>query len=140
MEYAIDTPVKITDQSLVRRTKNPLLMLEDATTLKAWILTGVLPNVHLLIPQYKRRGFPWFQRVFFSLHRIESPQKFETLVSRSQHFRHPDMIPCIYLNKKKPVPEKEMFSIRAIFTRKSYEVITVTIHRAINNWQIRFSK
>ncbi len=133
-------PVQITDQTLVRRIKNPLLMLEDATPIKAWILTGVLPNVHLLIPQYKRRGFPWFQRIFFSLHRIESPQKFETLVSRSQHFRDPNMIPCIYLNKKKPVPEKEMFSIRAIFTRKSYEVITVTIHRAANTWQIRFSK
>ncbi|NGX27076.1 MAG: Lysophospholipid transporter LplT [Chlamydiae bacterium] len=132
--------VKVNDLSLVRRTKNPLLMLEDATLFKAWLLTSALPNVHLLFPQYKTRSFPWFQRVFFSLHRIESPQKFETLVSKSRRFRDPNMIPCIYLNKKKPVPEKQMFSIRTIFTRKSYEVISVNIERAQSNWHIRFSK
>ncbi|MDN3506105.1 MAG: MFS transporter [Simkaniaceae bacterium] len=133
-------PIKTIDQTLVRRTKNPLLMLEEATPLKAWLLTSVLPNVHLLVPQYKRRAFPWSQRVFYSLHRIESPQKFETLVSKSRSFQDPNMVPCIYLTKKRPVPEKQLFSIQSVFSRKSYEVITVNIKPAKKGWIIKFSK
>jgi len=133
-------PSKVVDQMLVRKTSRPLLMLEEATPFKLWLLTGVLPNTHFLIPQYRRRGFPYFQRVFYSLHRIESPQKFETLVEKSHHFRDPDMIPCIYLNKKKPIPEKEMFSLSSVLKRKSYEVILVNIHRTSGGYEIRFTK
>jgi len=132
--------VKVSDLVLVRRTKNPLIMLEEATPFKAWLLTSALPNLHILMPQYKRRGFPWSQKVFYSLHRIESPQKFETLISKSKAFLDPKMVPCIYLTKKKPVPEKQLFSIQSIFSRKSYEVIVVNIERAKKGWTIKFSK
>jgi acyl-[acyl-carrier-protein]-phospholipid O-acyltransferase/long-chain-fatty-acid--[acyl-carrier-protein] ligase len=133
-------PLKVVDQTLVRRTKNALLMLEDATPYKAWLLTSVLPDVHLLVPQYKRRSFPWFQRIFFSLHRIESPQKFETLVDKSRAFHDPDMTPCIYLTKKRPVPEKQLFSIQNIFRRKDYEVIGVNVVKEGKGWTLTFSK
>lgn len=138
LRYFVD--VKPLDLSLLRKSAKPLLMLEEGTPYKAWILTSVVPNVHLLVPQYKRRRFPWFQRVFYSLHRIESPQKFETLVARSTSFHDRDMIPCIYINRKRPIPEKQLFSIEGIFTKKSYEVINVNVEKTPKGWEVRFSK
>lgn len=132
--------VKSVNLSTLRRCSKPLLMLEEGTPYKALIMTSIIPNVHLLVPQYKTRRFPWFQRVFFSLHRIESPQKFETLVDQSKSFSEQNMIPCIYINRKRPMPEKQLFSIQGIFTKKSYEVIYVNIEKTDKAWEVRFSK
>jgi len=104
-------------------------MLENGSFLKAWLLCGVIDNLNLLFPQYKTRRFPWFQRFFYSLHRVSSPQKFEELIDHGKLFMEEDLIPCIYLTKKKPVPEKQTFSIRSIFTKKRYQVISVNFEK-----------
>lgn len=132
--------VKVQDLSLFRRSKTPILLLEEATPFKTWLLTSAVPDVHILFPQYKTKSFPWFQNLFFSLHRVESPQKFENLISKGKSFAHKKEVPCIYCAKKKPVPEKQLFSIQSIFTRKSFEVIYVNIDKQGKNWEIRFSK
>lgn len=127
---ALFFPIEARNLELVQNTKNPLLMLEEASFLKGWLLYAILPSIHLLIPQYKVRRFPWFQRVFYSLHRIDSPQKFEALISHGQSFMDSEHIPCIYLVKKKPVPEKQIFSLTEFFKRKNYEVIAVNFSSA----------
>ena len=122
-------PVKAENLTLVTKTKKPLLMLEEGSFLKAWLLCGLLPNLNILVPQYKVRRFPWFQRIFYSLHRIDSPQKFENLVSHGKIFMDSETIPCIYLLKKKPVPAKQSLSLTNFISRKSYEVITVNFEK-----------
>lgn len=133
-------PVKPVDISLVSKSPHPLLMLEEATPLKAWLLCGYFPNLHILVPQYKTRSFPYFERFFYSLHRIASPQKFEKLIAHGQQFMDPDTIPCIYLRKKKPIPEKELMPTP--FKKKTYEIISVNITKGPKGKVrlIRFSK
>ncbi|MBS0628671.1 MAG: MFS transporter [Verrucomicrobia bacterium] len=125
---------------LIRKASHPILMLEDGSFLKAWLLCGIVPNIHILVPQYKTRRFPWFQRVFYSIHRIETPHTFEELVFHGQKFADPEMIPCIYLLKKKPIPEKEYSAFRALFKRDKFEVILVNFEKNESGTTIHFSK
>ncbi len=136
------SPVKTVNLKVVLKSENPILMLEEGTFLKAWLLYGVISNLNLLVPQYKTRRFPWFQHFFFSIHRIDSPQKFEELVSKSRSFADKNTIPCIYLLKKKPVPEGQVFSILSVFRRKRYEVISVNFQKPADSKMttIAFSK
>ncbi len=135
-------PVRAVNIELMKKTKNPILMLEEGSRLKGWLLSGIIPNLHLLVPQYKVRRFPWFQRFFYSLHRIDAPDKFEHLIERSKKFQDPEMIPCVYLHKKKPVPDRQSSSIVSLFTRKEYEVILVNFEKNPGDkiTKIRFSK
>lgn len=132
--------VKPINLTLVRKSAKPLLMLEEGSFYKLWLLSSVVPSINVLFPQYKSHRFPWFQRLFFSLHRIESPQKFETLVEKSKSFQNLDTIPCIYLNRKRPMPEKQLFFMQGIFTRKSYQVIYVNVEKSEDTWEVRFSE
>lgn len=135
-------PVKTDNLHLVNKTTNPILMLEQGSFLKAWLLCGVMPNLSILIPQYKTRKFPWFQHLFYSIHRLDSPQRFETLIDKSKQFSRDGMIPCVYLLKKKPIPDTQAFSLKNIFTRKSFEVITVNFEKKVGEkgYTIYFSK
>ncbi|NGX39824.1 MAG: Lysophospholipid transporter LplT [Chlamydiae bacterium] len=135
-------PIKAEGLEMVKKAKKPLLMIEHGSFIRAWLLCTYLPNLNILVPQYKTRRFPWFEKVFYSIHRIDSPQKFEALVSHGKRFVEEDMIPCFYLPKKKPVPEKQTLSFQAIFSRKSFEVITVNFHKPEKGkiTHIQFSK
>lgn len=135
-------PTHTENLELVRKTAQPILMLEEGSFLKAWLLCGIIPNLNLLIPQYKERRFPWFQKVFYSIHRIDSPHLFEELVFHGKKFATPDMIPCIYLLKKKPIPEKQYSAFTALFKRDKFEVISVNFEKPAgsNVTTIRFSK
>ncbi len=122
-------PVEVENFELVEKTNRPILMLEEGSFLKAWLLCSFIPNLNILVPQYKTRRFPWFQHFFYSLHRIDSPQKFETLVEKSKQFSDHETIPCIYLLKKKPIPEKQPFTLPPVFIRKQFEVISVNFEK-----------
>jgi len=130
-------PMKTENLRAVHKAKNPMLMLENGSWLKAWLLCGIVSNLHLLIPQHRVRRFPWFERLFFSIHRIDSPEKFETLVSKGKVFLHEGVVPCIYLRKKKPIPEKH-FSFRSLLPRKSFEVVTVNFEKSGKKTIARF--
>jgi len=129
--------VKANNLEIVSITKNPLLMLEECTPTKAWLVCGFIPHLHILVPQYKRRSFPWFERLFFSLHRIEAPQRFETIVKKAKPFHKGKMIPCVYLSRKMPVPDE-----RSFFARKDFEIIRVRFSKKEGEkyMQINFSK
>lgn len=135
-------PTHTVDIELVRKTTQPILMLEEGSFLKAWLLCGIIPNLNLLVPQYKTRRFPWFQKVFYSIHRIDSPHIFEELVFHGKKFATPDMIPCIYLLKKTPIPEKQYSAFTALFKRDKFEVISVNFEKPAGSkvTTIRFSK
>jgi len=122
-------PVHPINLPLVQKANHPILMLENGSLKKAWLLCSLIPNIHILVPQYKSRRFPWFQRVFYSLHRIDTPHTFEELVSHGKKFSDPDMIPCIYLTKKKPIPEKQFSAFKELFMRDKFQVITVNFEK-----------
>ena len=112
-------------------------MLEECTPIKAWLVCGFISHLHILVPQYKRRRFPWFERLFFSLHRIDAPQRFETIVAKAKPFQEGEMFPCVYLSRKMPVPDE-----RSFFARKDFEIIHVRFKQKPGEkyMQINFSK
>ena len=122
-------PIQTVNFDLVQKASHPILMLEHGSFLKAWLLCGIIPSLNLLVPQYKTRKFPWFQRLFYSIHRIESPQKFEDLVGHGKSFADKDTVPCIYLLKEQPTPEKQFSGFAALFRREKYEVIAVKFEK-----------
>ncbi len=128
------------DIELVRKTSHPILMLENGSFLKAWLLCGIIPNIHILVPQYKARRFPWFQRVFYSIHRIDTPHTFEELIFHGKQFADPEMIPCIYLLRDKPIPEKEYSAFKALFKKDKFTVIAVNFEKTEEGTIINFSK
>lgn len=135
-------PIQTVNFDLVQKASHPILMLEHGSFLKAWLLCGIIPSLNLLVPQYKTRKFPWFQRLFYSIHRIESPQKFEDLVGHGKGFADKDTVPCIYLLKEQPAPEKQFSGFAALFRREKYEVISVKFEKEPGSkiTTIRFSK
>lgn len=126
--------VKANNLDLVKKTENPILMLEDSTPLKAWLLCGFIPHLHILVPQYKKRRFPWFERVFFSLHRIDAPERFEILLKKVKPFQEREMIPCVYLCRKTPAADRQSYLTR--------DVIHVTFSKRPGEkyMQLNFSK
>lgn len=136
-------PTGVEHLEALKNTSRPILMFENATLFKAWLLCGVLPNINLLIPQYKKRRFPWFQNLFFSIHRIASPHKFEELIRQSKDFMDRDFIPCILLTKNIPSPDRAPSFIKDFFIKKNNcEIISVICekHLDINKYTISFSK
>lgn len=127
--------VKTSGLDLVKKTKKPILMLEASSPLKAWLVCGLIPHLHILVPQHRRRAFPWSERLFFSLHRIEAPQRFETLMKKAKPFQRGEMIPLIYLPGKMPVPDKQPY-----FSLDAGEVIHVRISKHKTQTRISFSK
>jgi acyl-[acyl-carrier-protein]-phospholipid O-acyltransferase / long-chain-fatty-acid--[acyl-carrier-protein] ligase len=119
--------VKPVNLELVQKTDHPILMLEEATFLKAWLLSGLFCNLHILFPQYRVRRFPWFQRFFFNLHRIDSPQRFEHILEQSQQFKDGSALLAIYLIRKTPVPDQQL--LPSFFQRKKDQVIRVSIKK-----------
>jgi len=131
-------PMKTEGLRLFHKAEKPLLMLEEGSWFKAWILCGIISDLHLLIPQHKVRRFPWFERLFYSIHRVESPQKFETLVSHGKVFLDEKVTPCIYLQKKKPIPDRQTSKLQSILQRRKFEVITVNFQKTGKTTTVRF--
>lgn len=130
-------PMRTENLRLLHKATKPVLMLENGSWFKAWLLCGIVPQLHLLIPQYRVRQFPWFERLFFSIHRIDSPQKFEDLVNKGKMFLEEGGVPCIYLKTKKPIPEK-YFSFSALLSRKQFEVLSVRFDKVDKTTIVRF--
>lgn len=129
--------VKANNLELVTKAKNPVLMLEECSPIKAWLLCGFVPNLHILVPQYKKRSFPWFERFFFSLHRLNAPNRFETIIAKAKPFKEGGMIPAVYLSRKMPVPDHE-----TLLTKKPFDIIRVRFSKKPTEkyMQINFSK
>lgn len=129
--------VKAPGLELVTKAKKPILMLEECSPLKALLLCGYIPNLHLLVPQYKKRCFPWFENFFYSLHRFSTPNRFETIIAKAKTYKNEDMIPSVYLSQKIPTPDYNF-----PFTRKASEIICVRFKKNFpeKGFEITFSK
>lgn len=114
---------------LLKRREKPILMLEKGSFFKGWILTGMIPNLSLLFPQYKVRRFPYFENLFYSLHRIEAPEKYEPLIDQGKRFFKAEVTPCISLMRKRPVPNKETSRLLTLFQKENYVLVTVTVEK-----------
>lgn len=135
-------PTKTENIGILTKAENPILMLENASFFKTWLLCGILPNINILVPQYKVRRFPWFQNLFFSIHRIASPHRFEELIRQSKDFMDRDFIPCVLLTKNIPSPDRAPSFLRDFFLKNHHEIIVVNCEKHPNakNYTIKFSK
>lgn len=126
------------DLSLIEKTDSPLLVLEQASFIKGWLLMGLIPNLHLLLPQTQMRRFPWVQSLCYSIHRIPTKEKFEELVTLGKSYTKKDALPCIYLTTKIPHIERNFFSLNHFFKEK-YTFILVKFEKTEDKtWRVKF--
>lgn len=87
--------IELTDVKLVYKASYPLLVLQNATWIKACLLSSLFPNLFFLIPQKKNRFFVNF---FYSIHQI--PLKKIDEIVKTKKFELPEgSLPCLYLKK-----------------------------------------
>ncbi|HSX04275.1 MAG TPA: MFS transporter [Rhabdochlamydiaceae bacterium] len=87
--------LELMDINLVYKAPYPLLILQNATWLKACLLSSLFPNIFFLIPE-KNNHF--FLKLFYSIHII--PLKQINEIAKNEKFQVPEeTLPCIYLKK-----------------------------------------
>ncbi len=90
--------------ALVEKNPGAILVLQKATWKKAWLLMSEVPNVHFLIRRGENRRFPWFNKLFYSIHLISSDEKLQPLLETAKSMKEETINPCIFANSDK-LPE-----------------------------------
>lgn len=80
---------------LLEKNPNAILILRKANWTKALLLLSVANNIHLLVPQEKKRRFPWFSWAFYSIHIIRSDRTYTTLLEAAKTLSFDSINPCI---------------------------------------------
>ena len=87
----------------------PLLILERMNWLKALILLSVIPNLHLIAIRDKKRKFPWFNHLFFSIHLFSQEDSPKLLLEKAAALIDEKMGVCLLIKEKWHNPPKEDF-------------------------------
>ncbi|HSW86809.1 MAG TPA: MFS transporter [Rhabdochlamydiaceae bacterium] len=83
--------VQAKNVEIFQQSSSPILILQDATWKKAFILTALIPNVQFFVIRQNARRFPWFENLFHSIHLVPNEMKCEKILKEA--------IPCIFLRK-----------------------------------------
>ncbi len=105
---------------LVQKASQPFLVLKSAHWLDAFLLLTAVPNAHLLIPKQRKRSFPYFNNLFYSIHLVDSEQQ-------ARAFSQENAIPCLMLKDPFEIQEERASSWKKLFEHKNGDTIAVDI-------------
>lgn len=127
------------DQGLIQKAGDPVLILEEATAFKAFLLSGVIPNIKWLVPKDHAKKFP---SLLYSVQVIAKQKNLEDFLAKESNLIEGEEIACIYLRKRLPPKEKKAFSFAKFFGASRFTPIHITFEKSPNkkNLLIRFQK
>jgi acyl-[acyl-carrier-protein]-phospholipid O-acyltransferase/long-chain-fatty-acid--[acyl-carrier-protein] ligase len=82
-------------------SKNTILVMENATWRNAFLLSGVLPNTHFLLP-YNHRKRKWYLRMFHSIHHVDKEDRMVEIMGDAKEYLKKGVVPCLFLDKTMP--------------------------------------
>lgn len=97
-----------------------VFVLRKATWKKALLLLTVAPNLHLIVEKKAKRGFPWINRLFYSIHLVPR----DKMKEYAEKLLHKKQSPCIF-------EESEELKI---------EGVSIDVHLADRHHRVVFSK
>jgi acyl-[acyl-carrier-protein]-phospholipid O-acyltransferase/long-chain-fatty-acid--[acyl-carrier-protein] ligase len=127
------------DISMVENSAFPIIVLQDATWTKALLLLSQLPTLNLLLLE-KRKGFPWIDRFFRSIHLIKGEEKGVEIAKTIK--QEEGGMSCLFLEEGASLePINNTLSLKDLFKRGKPEFIYATLTRSTTGGQFfTFSK
>ena len=89
------------NNEMIEKSSNSILILENASWRQALLLTGVLPNVHFLIPADSKK-WRWYHPFFFSIHRSPEERHIEEIIAQAKKHQEQKTVPCVMLSGALP--------------------------------------
>lgn len=130
--------IDVIDMNLIYKAAHPILILQNATWLKACLLNSLFPNLFFYIPDNKKH---FLLKFFYSFHAIPKDKIEEVIKNRSLEVPE-DTLPCIYLRKEvtlKSIPPP--FFLTQLFKIDGHECIFVNFEELkLGSTTIKFSK
>ncbi len=126
---------------LLEDNPGAILILKQASWTKALLLLSVAPKTHLLLPNGRRRRFPWLHWAFYSIHLIPSDATYKPLLEAAKEVASDNANPCIFVDEH-IIPESlESPSFLAnLFKIAPHTLLYVDVDYAGPGTTIRFSK
>ncbi len=119
--------VKTSDQGIIQKSSNPVLILQEASPYKAFLLSGAVPNIKWLVPKEHLKKFP---SLLYSVHSIQKHDHLEDLLNQEADHLEGEEVPCIYLKKRLPAKVKSGFSLADFFRTSHCQPIDVTFEKS----------
>lgn len=88
--------VKTVDLELIDRNPDAVLVLRNATWVRALLLLSVAPKTHLILPKRAKRKFPWFNWMFYSIHVIPTDDSYKSLLEAGRALAAENITPCLF--------------------------------------------
>jgi acyl-[acyl-carrier-protein]-phospholipid O-acyltransferase / long-chain-fatty-acid--[acyl-carrier-protein] ligase len=124
---------------LVEKNPGAILIVQKATWRKAFLLLCETPNVHFLIKRGKKRRFPWFNWMFYSVHLIRSDETLQPLLDTAKFMAEDSINPCILVESDKlPDSFTPPGGLMSIFKGKTTKFLYVDISIAHHATTITF--
>jgi acyl-[acyl-carrier-protein]-phospholipid O-acyltransferase / long-chain-fatty-acid--[acyl-carrier-protein] ligase len=114
------SPVVAEGVEVIEKSPDATFILRNATWKKALLLLTVAPQLHLVVQKKSKRRFPWFNRLFYSLHLVSR----EKMVSYAAALSHKKLIPCMFAEEGSP----------------DFHGVYIDVHPASRETKITFSK
>ena len=95
---------RVSNHELLDHHPGAIIVLKNASWIKALLLCSVAPKVHLLIPRGASRPFPWFNWVFYSIQLVPSDPTLSPLLKAAKELASDDVNPCLFV-KQDRLPE-----------------------------------
>ncbi len=132
--------IKTENLELLEKNPGAVLILQRATWKKALLLHSVAPNTHLVLRKREKRRFPWFNRLFYSIHLIASDETLKSLLDYAESINDETINPCIVVEAEK-LPEVLIApaSLFGLFKGKSPQFIYVDVDTSRHEVLVSFS-
>lgn len=112
------------DITLIERSTESVLILENSSYKTAFLLAGALPNIHYLIPAGSKK-WHWYYWPFYSVHKMTHLNEQEVF-QEAKRFLDQGLIPCLVLEGTMQRSKPSFWTtILDIFRRSSAQVLYV---------------
>ena len=116
---------KFPNTTIIDRSPNTILVLEQPSWLSAIMLSGAIPNVHFLIPKGSKNS-SFFHRLLDSFHLVSEESNIDEILKMAQSYIEKGITPCLILEKRLPQKLKPSTnSFLDFFTRSSTQLLYV---------------
>src|SRR5262249_14264832 len=85
----------------VENASEAVLIMDSATWRNAFLLAGVLPKTHFLIPADSKKCH-WGCSFFYSIHRSSEEKNIEAILKQARELQEREFTPCLMLEKPLP--------------------------------------
>lgn len=116
---------KFPDTTIIDRSPNTILVLEQPSWLNAILLSGAVPNVHFLIPKGSKNS-SFLHHLLDSFHQVAEESNIDEIIKAAQSYIEQGITPCLILEKRLPQkPKSPTNSFLDFFKRSSTELLYV---------------